>query len=334
MILVTPSINSAQNIPKFNFSNKSKINYIQQDTFQRQMTANPSFGCIPRAKIFKLADDVMKQTAELTDSTKIGNIVNDFFANKLTGLLHPALNTPEKELNTFMDFRHELISKFVSKHELITNTNLRDFVSKLHPDIVTDEQYVSFQKNEFKELAKGIKNCSNKWSQISKWRFNPDKKFHISEVFELAEQMLDSKKHPKISITGKELLNNKFVGKPEALYNLLCETIKNAIKHSDGKPTEVRIEKLKLDERMRYYASFITEGAKPISESKIDKILSENLNTEAHRLKSSVKDSEYEFLTMIKMIKESWGGLNLTHLIKRNCDKGVCVQIPLVVINN
>jgi len=227
-----------------------------------------------------------------------------------------------------MDFRHEIISKFVSKHELITNTNLREFVSKLHPDVVTDEQYVCFQKNEFKELAHGIKTYTSKWSQIAKWRVKTNRRYS-KEVFNLAEEMLKTTNRPEIKIINKELLDNKLVKNPEELYNLLCETIKNAIKHSEGKPTEIRLEELTKNGKSGCYATFFTENAKPISNYKIEDIITVNPDIDNYMVKSNIKNTEYGFLMMVKMLKRNLRALDVPDMIEKR-DKGVRIQIPLI----
>lgn len=333
MLSIIPRCSTIKNYSKQNFKDSSKNNYVQNNTFQLQQNFKPSFGCIPNTKIVRYADEVIAQTRILNNSDEISSIANNFFDKKIKQLLTPPSKSSEREKAFFEQFRHELVNQYNYTLKLIGEPSIRSIISKIKPEIKTEEQFLDFQKKSVIEMSENVKISTIKWKKIEKWGRNPDRKFPVKEVLEELGQILKTTNHPPIHIRGIKLLNHKTIINPTALYNLVSQPLINAIKYSESKPIEIRIERLTRKGKTSLYASFINPETKPIQDTEIDKILKGDCYRDSNATKSGIKGSGIGFATMVRILKENWRVFDIPFLMEKGRKQGVCVQIPLIGIN-
>lgn len=264
--------NLCQFTPKYDYKREAKPNILQKDSFHSQKRLTPSFcGVIPRKRIINSCKQLEKQVKKISEPEQVKElqeIIRDFFSTKLFNLLNPDTKMPSNEQMALRIFRHEL-GNLCTKPRMVICDYTKDLISEKYFPVRTDEEHLIFLKSKIRKIIQIIENCTEEHATLEAWRKHPDIEVPAMDVFNLRMKILEFIEHPRISVTGKNLLLGKSVKNPALLYDLVSQPFLNAIKYSEGKRIRIIIKQVRVDGKIKYYISFINLGTNPLSKSEI-----------------------------------------------------------------
>lgn len=305
------SINNQKRYQKPSINSINQL--INQDDFTcltknlQKQKFDLSFGAIPEKQIYKLCDDLLEITKNTPNFNRI-SIVFDFYNTNFKPILYKPLgfNSFDGEERIIKTFRHGLDNMIQGK-----------------------ERELKTKENGIQELVHEIKKFTKLYKDIEEWDIK-NEIIPFQKVFEKLTQTSQSMKSQEISWIGKELLDDKKVQNPTQLYTLFEQPLLNAVKYSEEKPFEIVIEESLKNGKKIYYAKFINPETRPIPDDEIDKIIKGT----GHRAAGTkeISGSGFGFQEIIRILKENGFEDDISNLIQKGREKGVCVRIPLIGI--
>jgi hypothetical protein len=302
MFLKIIGTNPASNTSKYNFKSYTKTNFLPQDTFEMHKNSNLSFGSvIPKNKIFKCCDDLLKSVENFSESDDVTLQVNDFYHKKLLKLLDIKLTVSEKEKERFRSFKHTLINIVATK------INYEGKVPKSE---------LEYFVNDIKDYTESYED-SNKIVQAT-------------TIWNKLKKILKSMNSPAVSINNQNLLLDKKIKHPLQFNEFVSQPLLNAIKYSEEKPFKIIFEEVSEGDNKKYYASFINPETKPIPDEEIDEILKGDFYRSSNAKLSGIQGSGFGFWSIINTLRQNGCEHDIPNLIEKGREKGVCVRIPLI----
>lgn len=270
MILAISGINFNQKRVETSSKKGFRPQVFNADIFELSQKSNPSFsGLIPKRQIYKCCNAVLKQAGEISEHKSLMELSAVFFSKIETLARKEGGYTPENK-GTLLDFRHEIRNYWMYGKGMVHD----EFVYKVHKNIPLEKVFSETerfkqQKEELILAAKRLKECAYKWTVLERWH-ETGEGVPFEKVFGLMARIAPQR---GFSVEGRELLKGKRVQKPLEFYSYVSQLFLNAIKHGDGKPFKVKFEKAVEEGRENYYITVTNSVKEPLTDEKIDKLL-------------------------------------------------------------
>lgn len=299
---------------------------------------NISFGSIvKRAKILKAYSSLIKASEKTNDHNKITEMCYDFFYEKIKGIIAPSLNLNPKKTKFLGLMKHELLGKIQNRMIWIANPKSADELEIKHfskPKILSDTDFVGFQRNEIKQSKKDVEICLNRLKVVERWANKPNLVIPFETFQGVLISDLETIPKNKVKVIGLELLNGKKVKNPAQLYDLFSQPLHNADKYSENKPFKVIIKKYATKKGDKYYAFFINPKTKPIPNEEIDKLQEVGNYRTLDAINSGIFGTGFGNVQVKTILSENNCEKEIKYLFQKNKKTGVCVRVPLIGIQN
>lgn len=287
----------------------AKLCSLPNDTFIKTKKSNVSFGHIPQDETFKLCSELLEN---FKNPKKHLDDLLEVFKNTFINI---AMNKPEDA---------NLIEKKAWRHEIINIINNKGItILTLFDDGLLDTK---FDKNMLvNELVDGVRKSTIRWN---KTEYNINKTSNVKAVFDDLKGLAKSLNSPAIEFRNLDMIEEKTLKNPDLAYTILSQPLLNAVKYGEGKPIQIAVETVENGGKSSYCLSFTNTETKPISDEEIEKILEGKKYRSKSAKESGIDGSGEGFSFIIDILKEN-NFHDITNLIEKGREKGVCVRIPL-----
>jgi len=287
------------NLPQ---NRSAKINLaLRKASFESNPKHKISFGgVIPQDDLITICEDFIPSLDSISNVELLKRAFDELYQK----FLQIASDTPENKISEhFHTWRHELDNIFhVATFNLTSADKPREFFENLLFSLV--------------EITRADAKIEGK----------EGKPVLFEDVLKKIKVLAKRMRSPSFSIKGTELLQGRVLRNPELVDLVLSHLLLNAIKHGENEPFQIIIKgDERLEEKSREFGdlfiSFLNPDTKVLSEDKIEELL-KGERVETARFGRGLP-------ALIKLLREHGYEEDLSNLIERNREKGVCITAPL-----
>lgn len=314
---------------------------LKADTFERQHPVSPSFGSgprnlIPSETILARCKTFLETVSNASSFEDLARESSSFFIDEVPKLLRDG---SDRHAGSGLQslFRHELVNRYFGEAGCLLDADMLKLkLADKRPGVeIKPDDVFEYQKDSAKKTVEIIQDFTNDWAVLDDWAKNPETDVSGKEFLGVFNKtLLKALQTTNISLFEGSDFDHVSINNPSRLYKLLAQPILNADKHERGKSVKVVLNEVEEAGKKMYYASVITPDARPILDSKIDKIIESAGDAVANVNVPKPMGTGFGFRQIIKILRKNGHETDVSNLIEKGRERGICIRIPLIGVSN